>query len=100
MVSDEEINKVCKQALDKWGPEFQEDMMIEECSGLIKAILKFRRCKNRTVTELLAVIEEIVDVKFMLQQMEELYVIKCGFQREYSDALDYKFNRLKEKINK
>jgi len=108
MISEEEINEVCKKALESWGTNFQEDMMIEESSELItelsklvKAILKTRRTHLNDVTMdlLLAnIIIELVDVRLMLKQMEILFLQDDASKNLYENTLKIKVNRLKEKL--
>lgn len=64
-----ETRKLCRKAIDAWGIEAQLDMAIEECSELIKAIIKLRRGKGSA----LEVIEEAVDVANMMKQIEEIF---------------------------
>lgn len=52
--------------VETYGNDAQEDMAIEECSELIKAILKFRRSDEKTAEMRDAVIDEIADVQIML----------------------------------
>ena len=69
-----------KTIVDTYGANPQMDMTIEECSELIKALLKYRRKFNSsssTGDELMelrdAIIDEIADTKIMLAQMEILF---------------------------
>jgi hypothetical protein len=62
----EEERTLCQDAVDLWGTTTQFDMIIEECSELIKAIIKYRRDK----CSILEVIEEAVDVDLMLNQLK------------------------------
>lgn len=55
--------------VETYGNDAQEDMAIEECSELIKAILKFRRSDEKTAEMRDAVIDEIADVQIMLTQL-------------------------------
>ena len=52
--------------VETYGNDAQEDMAIEECSELVKAILKFRRSDEKTAEMRDAVIDEIADVQIML----------------------------------
>ena len=55
--------------VETYGSDKQEDMAIEECSELIKAILKFRRSNAKDSDLRDAVIDEIADVQIMLTQL-------------------------------
>lgn len=55
--------------VETYGNDAQEDMAIEECSELVKAILKFRRSDEKTAEMRDAVIDEIADVQIMLTQL-------------------------------
>lgn len=75
--------------VETYGNDAQEDMAIEECSELIKAILKFRRSDEKTAEMRDAVIDEIADVQIMLTQLE--IVFNCV--AEVEDRIDFKINR-------
>lgn len=62
---------ILRKAIETWGMEAQSDMCIEECSELIKALLKYRRAKSAgTIAHIR---EEIADVQIMIDQMRLLY---------------------------
>lgn len=75
--------------VETYGDDAQEDMAIEECSELIKAILKFRRSNEKTVEMRDAVIDEIADVQIMLTQLGIIF--NCV--AEVEDRIDFKINR-------
>lgn len=63
--------KIILNAICEYGVEAQTDMMIEEMSELAKALLKYRRkVSDETLGN---VIEEMADVRIMLDQMIEIY---------------------------
>ena len=64
--------------VETYGNDAQEDMAIEECSELIKAILKFRRSDEKTAEMRDAVIDEIADVQIMLTQLGIYQMIEFG----------------------
>lgn len=84
-------------AIDTYGRDAQTDMCIEECSELIKALLKYRRLAEGDVIKNMETIanirEEIADVQIMLWQMEMLYGYGCE-----DGEIDRKIDRLKERI--
>lgn len=71
----------------KYGSKPQEDMAIEECSELQKAILKNRR--KPSVEHWGDIVDEIADVEIMLEQLKTIY--SC--RREVEERIDYKLDR-------
>lgn len=90
--------EVLKAAISTYGKEAQVDMAIEEMSELIKALLKYRRSKNTTGIEYgklrSNIIEEAADVLIMVVQILMMYD-KDG---ECQSEVDYKVNRLYERL--
>lgn len=90
---------VLYDAIDTYGQDAQTDVCIEECSELIKALLKFRRLplEKRLATKgtkaLESIQEEIADVQIMLWQMDLLYGCDC-----VDSKIEQKIDRLKERI--
>lgn len=72
MTTSKEYCDVICDAIDTYGREAQTDICIEECSELIKALLKYRRLplEERLATKGMKVLEniqeEIADVQIML----------------------------------
>lgn len=96
-------NRICKgvdmseeqkEALIKliihYGVFSQVDKTMEECSELIKALLKARR-KNSSIE---GIIDEIADVTIMLEQLKLMF--DC--EDEVTKRIDYKINRQLERI--
>jgi hypothetical protein len=79
------------KALHTWGVEAQENMAIEECSELIKAICKTRRGYGSE--EFKNLIDEIADVTIMMRQM----AINVGAE-QVEERIDFKVNRLRERL--
>lgn len=86
--------------VDTYGIEPQVDMAIEECSELIKALLKYRRkqygsegfCKDSLRADIL---DEVVDVSIMLEQLKIIY----GFsEKKVEERIEFKLNRQMERI--
>lgn len=75
--------------VETYGNDAQEDMAIEECSELVKAILKFRRSDEKTAEMREAVIDEIADVQIMLTQLEiaKITAERDVYKRLYEDAM-------------
>jgi hypothetical protein len=91
--------EVMQKAIDTYGIDAQEDMVIEEMSELAKAILKIRRYKKAndgdyTLELLNGVVDEIADVEIMLEQLKMM--IDCGEEVQKQKAR--KLNRLKERL--
>ena len=86
-------------AIDTYGWEAQTDMCIEECSELIKALLKYRRLPLEERLALKGtkafenIQEEIADVQIMLWQIDLMYGYGC-----VEDQIDKKINRLRERV--
>lgn len=56
-----------KKAVDKWGPDLQMDMLMEECGELISAVNKYKRRKPDSFNQLAS---EIADVEIMIEQVK------------------------------
>jgi len=63
-----EIRNIFENAIKLWGEEAQLKMVAEECSELIKTVLKLSRKHNGSTID--EVIEEMADVYVMLGQLE------------------------------
>ena len=85
--------KILQQAIDKWGNNAQTELIIEECAELILALQKLKRhCNLETIKN---VHDEIADVIIMTEQAQLL------FDKELIQTrVEYKMNRLKERLNK
>ena len=64
-------------------------MAIEECSELIKAILKLRRSNTKDSDLRDAIIDEIADVQIMLTQLGIIF--NCV--EEVNERIDFKIDR-------
>lgn len=92
-----------KTIVDTYGANPQIDMTIEECSELIKALLKYRRKFNSSSPmedELMvlrdAIIDEIAETKIMLAQMEILFGCVEEVEAQIDRKIDSKIDRLEE----
>ncbi len=90
-------HELFKQAVDKWGREPQIDMMIEECSELIKALCKLKRAHHPSDTGVLIndICEELADVQIMAGQMRYIFG-----SDEVDGWVDQKIERLQKLLNK
>jgi len=88
-----------QQAIDKWGANAQIDMIIEECAELILTLQKMKRNYGKDFANdeelLTSVCDEVADVRIMTEQAHLL------FDKELIQArVDYKMNRLRERLQK
>lgn len=92
--------RAVSKIIDTYGIEPQVDMAIEECSELIKALLKYRRkqygngvfCQDSLSAD---IIDEIADVSIMLEQLKIIY----GFsEKKVEERIEFKLNRQMERI--
>jgi NTP pyrophosphatase (non-canonical NTP hydrolase) len=67
-----------EKAIAKWGEDVQLDVLVEECSELIKAVMKYKRLiatgetmtnGGKLETARMNVAEEAADVSIMLEQL-------------------------------
>lgn len=82
--------EICQKAVEKWGNRSQSDLMIEECSELIQAIIKYRRgigTKDQVVSEM-------ADVQIMLNQMKVI----VGDDALFDKWVNVKLSRLESII--
>jgi len=80
--------------IDTYGTTPQIDMAIEECSELIKALLKARRGKDEPEVLRDAIIDEIADVEIMLNQLKIIH--SCT--KAVDERIDFKINRQIERL--
>lgn len=86
--------EILQEAINRYGVDAQSDMMIEECSELIQALLKLRRNYVSSDFKYQAnVMEEMADVEIMLDQMKLIFNPKAVLQLRQQ-----KINRLKERL--
>lgn len=82
---------VLKLAVEKFGPESQIDMAIEECSELINALCKLRRqCVGP-----IDVVTEIADVQIMCEQLAYMFG-----EQTVADERKRKIERLQKRLAK
>lgn len=101
MIMEAKYEDILFDAISTYGRKAQTDMCIEECSELIKALLKFRRLSlEERLTQkgqhvLQNIQEEIGDVQIMLWQMEIIY--GCD---NVNGEIERKIRRLQERIKR
>lgn len=85
------MENTLKRAIDQYGPKMQQVIAIEELSELQKEITKtLRGDGNRS-----HMIEEIVDVKIMLEQLILINEITC---LELNEMMSVKIARLMRRL--
>lgn len=77
---------------DNYGKEKQVDIAIEECSELIKALLKDRRGKA-TIDD---IVDEIADVQIMPYQLEYLFKCENAVNERVRAKIARQLSRIKE----
>lgn len=82
---------VLQNAIDTYGKDAQEWMVIEEMSELAKEICKNKRGKDNQKE----IAEEIADVKIMLAQLEMIFGIQKETERFYKSKIDRLNQRLR-----
>ena len=96
------MNKeILQKAIDTYGVDNQQDMVIEEALELALAILKHRRAIKLGCSEEYIklrrdnIVEENGDTRIMLAQVDMMF--DC--EEEVKQQIDFKLNRLKERLN-
>jgi len=91
--SDNNMNEseIYQEAVKKWGNRSQSDLMIEECSELTQAIIKYRR----GIVDKDRVVSEMADVQIMLNQMKVI----VGDDSLFEKWMAVKLSRLESLIN-
>lgn len=84
-----------KHAIKQWGILAQLDMVVEECSELIKAVQKAKRAKTdkqRAICEML-IAYEVVNVEIMCEQVRQIFK-----DQPFDKLKDQKLERLKKRL--
>jgi len=84
--------KVYKRAIGTYGKTLQIAVCCEECSELIKELIKDVRGKS-TKTQILT---ELADVQIMIEQMMLIYEIS---QKDLEEEMNFKIVRLNDRLN-
>lgn len=85
-------DKLYQDAWNKWGPEAQLIMIMEESGELIQAVAKYMRVRHQTAIP--AIVEEMADVSIMIEQFLLILRQKPEFEMFKAKKLD----RLTEKV--
>lgn len=88
--------QVFNEATEKWGKEAQIDIAMEECAELILAISKLKRTNFTDADKISHVLEEMADVRIMLDQL----ILLLGDNSKEVENLyrKNKIERLKQRI--
>lgn len=78
--------------IQHYGRKSQEEIAIEECSELVKAIIKLRRGKG-TVEEL---VDELADVQIMTDQLKLIYHCEEEVMARIDDKVSRQLLRMDE----
>lgn len=91
----EDRQKAYTNAYIKYGESAQIMVAIEELSELSKELCKFfRHCSDGSEINIDGIIDETADVRIMLEQIEMIFGIDECVQKR----MDYKINRLNERL--
>ena len=93
MMTEQEIDEAIGQIAEHYGKKAQSMQACEECAELIQAVSKLTR--GVTEMRILALVEEIADVRIMMSQLMQLYGIP---EAEVSECIDEKLKRQLERI--
>lgn len=88
---EQHLKAICILAVEKFGPESQINMAIEECAELINALCKFRRERVGTFD----VVTEIADVQIMCEQLAYMFG-----EKTVVDERQRKIERLQKRMEK
>ena len=101
---DENAIRILNQALNKYGAETQENILIEEMSELTKALLKYRRAGKNNEYNLREcennIIEEIADVEICLEYPIIAHSLtRPDFREEIERVKEYKLKRMIKRMD-
>ena len=85
-------DKLYRDAWEKWGPEAQLIMIMEESAELIQAVAKFMRYRDEAYVK--PILEEMVDIRIMMNQ----FLLVFDKKSEYRHIKAVKLDRLTEKV--
>lgn len=86
------LTETAAEALRVYYPEAQVDVCVEECAELVKAICKWKR-NGRSYLE--QVVDEIADVRIMIEQMTLLFGADAVAER-----VEFKLERLRQRMER
>lgn len=89
-MNNQELCKIYRQAIKRYGVEAQTKMAVEEMAELTNALMKLSRGRVSDV----AVIEEIADVVIMSTQLAIIFG-----EKQVLKEIDLKTERLRQRLN-
>lgn len=92
-MTEQEIDNAIATIAMHYGVKAQSMQTCEECAELIQAVSKLTR--GVTETRILALVEEIADVRIMMSQLMQLYGIP---EPEVSERVEEKLERQLKRI--
>lgn len=100
-----ERQEILNKIVTTYGTKPQLHMAVEECSELIKAIMKYERKISQdfdipAITENARLVSEIVDEIADVQIMTEQLKIIFNCTNEVNERVDFKLNRQLERMKK
>lgn len=76
--------EIYKKALDRWGPQLQKVVAIEEFAELIKEISHDIRWNGGNVER---IVEEMADAEIMLEQLKAVFNVELQISKEKEKKL-------------
>lgn len=92
-MTEQETNNAIGEIAEHYGARAQSMQTCEECAELIQAVSKLTR--GVTEMRILALVEEIADVRIMMSQLMQLYGIP---ETEIATLVERKLERQLERI--
>lgn len=93
MMTYNEREKIYEQAMDAWGADVNFTIAIEEMAELTELLCKLKRGRN---VDLHALTDELADVCIMVEQVIHIFDLAL----EVSERMEFKLNRLEERVRK
>lgn len=98
-MNEQEMNNAITTIAMHYGVKAQSMQTCEECAELIQAVSKLTR--GVTETRILALVEEIADVRIMMSQLMQLFGIpEAEVSERVEEKLERQLNRIKEEETK
>lgn len=91
----EERKEIYKKASDKWGWESQAVAVVEELAELIVELAKVLNGKRKGIEADSKLIDELADVRIMIEQVE----FNTGFHADVQMRMEQKLINLRARLN-
>lgn len=101
-IDDPNLLKIYDQCFEKWGVNAQLDMIVEECSELIKSCMKIKRAIGKDISlKEKDLINEGVDVYLMVGQLKFITsAYDFDIRNQWLNTLNKKVKRLNNLLDK